>query len=107
MNSDIEHKEINIRIDGLEQTMKNSFEGIEASLKNLEYTGNRTLEQALKTNGRVTRLETAYFEVESDLTFIRAVRKRKWMIAVFILAFMQIYQNIDLYNIAKKLISFL
>lgn len=105
--SDIEHKEIEVRIDGLEQSMENSFLKIKDSLANLEYTGNRTLEQALKTNGRVDRLEKASLEFESDLTFIRAIRKRKWIIAVFLLAGIKIYEAIDIEFMLKKLINYI
>jgi t-SNARE complex subunit (syntaxin) len=104
---DIEHKELEMRMDGLEQTFNNRFDGLQDSLANLEYINNRTLEQALKTNGRVDRLERSQLETESDLTFIRAVRKRKWIIAIFILAFIKIYDVIDIEFIINKAMGLL
>jgi hypothetical protein len=81
-NNLVEHVEMRQDIKGLSVEMRAEFEVVNLTLEKI-------LEQAQKTNGRVTVLET-------DVDFIRILRKYKWLFALVILGIYQLFNFIDI-----------
>lgn len=96
-----EHEQIKTAVEGLRVQLTAGFEVVDINLKSLEKKTDDILDQAKKTNGRVT-------ELEKGMSFLTWLRKNKWYIAIFILAFMKIYETIpfkEFFDFSIKLLT--
>jgi hypothetical protein len=82
-----EHEQIRAAIEGLGIRYNSGMELIHKDIKILDKKTDDILDQAKKTNGRVT-------ELEKGMSFINWVRKNKWYIGIFALALMKVYETI-------------
>lgn len=108
-----EHGKIHEKIDTWVNRMSLGFENLTQTLSRMEQKSDETLSQTKKTNGRVTKLEldlsdfvekdykTFKDSVNKDLEFFSLIRRKKWVIAVFVLAFAKVYETIDVEKIIK------
>ena len=76
-------------------------------LKDIEKTANDTLEQAKKTNGRVTVLEEEMVILEEEVAVFTLLKKRKWLLALLAIGFLKIYELVDIKYIWTKLLTLL
>lgn len=102
-NDKIEHGELKLMIDNLQDALSSRFNSLSIEIKASNELAKQTLEQARKTNGRVTKLEEKIEKVELDIEFIRFFRRKKWILAMLFLAFLYAYDNFKLDWILKKL----
>lgn len=103
MNNDLEHSKIELKIEALQADLSVRFNSLMNVLESNNNINKQTLEQAKKTNGRVTRAESRIDILEKDIEFIRFLRRKKWVVAVFFLAFLYAYDNFKIEWLLKKI----
>lgn len=102
---DLEHGEIKLQLDNLNHLLSNSVKSLTIDIKESNNIALKTLEQTKKTNGRVTKLEEVVednsIKVNEEITalkldteVIRLIRRHKWLLAVFFLAFTAIFKTL-------------
>ena len=105
--NDIEHDRIRLEIKGIIAQHNANYELLNIKLDNIGNNVNETLKQAVKTNGRVTKLEERTENLEAEMLVFRLLKKRKWLILTFALALLKLYEIVDIKFIYTWLKSFL
>jgi hypothetical protein len=95
-----EHEQIKAAIEGLRIQQSAGIELLQRDVKILDIKTDDILHQVKQTNGRVT-------ELERGMSFINWVRKNKWYIGIFALAFMKVYETIPFKKFFDLLIRLL
>lgn len=95
---ELEHEKLRIKIEAIKAQQETEFFMMNLTLKEIKKEVSATLEQAKKTNGRVTQLE-------SDYIVISTLRKHKWLVLLVSIGIFKIYELIDLQWIYQKIIS--
>lgn len=110
-----DHKKIHETIDTWVNRMSMGFDNLTQTLSRIESKSDETLRETKKTNGRVTKLETDLStfvddeyksfkdSINKDLEFFSLIRRKKWMIAIVVLAFAKVYETIDVDVLIKWL----
>lgn len=109
---DLEHGKLKLQIEGLQADLSSRFNIITHEVKKSNELTEKVLAQAIKTNGRVTKLEDKVEKVDAkveqldakvkkDLEFIDLLRRKKWIIGILFMAFMYSYEHFDINKILK------
>jgi hypothetical protein len=101
MTDSNEHERIYLKIEGLMAASKARDDLLNIRFTNLEQSNIKILDQVKRTNGRVT-------DLEQGMTFLVWLRKNKWYIGIFMLAFMKVYETVPFkkfYDFAIKLLT--
>lgn len=114
------HESLEFMIKSVGLQSNASLEVISAQLEMIKETSQRTLDQALKTNGRVNKLEDESNQFKESLTnemrttlkafgedfeIIRVLKKRKYLLAFVALGLMKFYELADFRALYEKIIS--
>ena len=107
INNAVEHEGLKASINAMHIHMSANAEIQARILIDIEKTANATLEQAKKTNGRVTVLEEEFVILEEEVAVFTLLKKRKWLLALLAIGFLKIYELVDIKYIWTKLLTFL
>ena len=94
----IEIEELKFSIRGIIMQNETTATNQGIILANIENVVKATLEQAKKTNGRVT-------ELENETSIIRLFKKHKYVLALVLIGFFKIYEMIPLNELFNKLLK--
>lgn len=100
---DLRNGKIELKIEALQADLSMRFNSLMNTLEANNNINKQTLEQAKKTNGRVTKIEDRVNIVEKDIEFLRFFRRNKWFIGVFFLAFLYAYDKFSIEWLLKKI----
>lgn len=103
----VEHEGLKSSIKAIHIHMSANAEIQSRILKDIEKTANQTLEQAKKTNGRVTILEEEMVILEEEIEIITILKRKKWFMILLLFGFLKIYELIDINYLWNKLLTFL
>ncbi len=103
----VEHEGLKASISAMHIHMSANAEIQARILNDIEKTATDTLEQAKKTNGRVTVLEEEMVILEEEVAVFALLKKRKWLMILLLFGFLKIYELVDIKYLWVKLLTLL
>ena len=107
MANDIEHDKIYLKVDQLTALMSQNHNAVMIVLKEQSTSQSEILMNVQKTNGRVTKLESKVESIESDLEFIKILKRNKIFFSLVFLGIIYAVENIPFKDILSNIFKFL